>query len=134
MFEFSYVYRRALPILIHHLVKTGIINPNYIEGELPLWLALEARKYKEAKVLIDCGADINRIVPGQQQTAYWKAYDEGYGDAQWYLIKWGADTRPMNEHGTPRTPETKLETPEIRLKDGFTKNWEDWLPERYRYF
>ena len=133
-FDFSYVYRRALPVLVHHLVKTGILNPNYINGKSPLWLALEARKYKAAKLLIDCGADINRVLPDQQQTAYWKAYDDGDGDAQWYLIKWGADTRPMSEHGTPGTPGTSLSIPRIRLKNEFTKRWENWKPERPPHF
>lgn len=133
-FEFCYVQRRALPILIRHLVNAGILNPNYIDGELPLWLALQARKYKAAKLLIDCGADINRILPGQQQTAYWQAYEDGDGDAQWYLITWGADTRPMSKHGTPQISGTKLPIPEVRLKNGFTKDWEDWEPERDRCF
>ena len=133
--EFDYVHRLALPTLIYHLVNTGILDLDYIDGELPLWVALKTgTNYKAAKVLIDCGADINRILPGQQQTAYWEAYDGRDGDAQWYLIKWGADTRPMNEHGTPRTPESELAIPEIKLGYEYNKAWEDYLPERNRYF
>lgn len=135
IFQFRYVHRRTLPTLIYHLVNTGILDLDYIDGELPLWVALKTGiNYKAAKVLIDCGADINRILPGQQQTAYWEAYDGRDGDAQWYLIKWGADTRPMNEHGTPRTPESELAIPEIKLGYEYNKAWEDYLPERNRYF
>jgi hypothetical protein len=127
-FEFGYVCRHALPILIQHLINTGILKPDNIEGESPLWLALQARKYRAAKALIDGRANIDGILPGRQLTAYCQARRDENGDAQWYLITWGADTRDMCYHGTDKCmPKWK---PDIRINSAFDKEYEKWEPER----
>ena len=130
-FEFGYVCRHALPFFLRHLINTGALKPDNIEGESPLWLALKARKYRTAKALIDGGVDIDGILPGGRLTAYWQAYHDGNGDAQYYLITWGADTREMRYHGTDKCmPEWK---PDIRINRGFDKDYDDWEPERDKY-
>ena len=130
-FEFGYICRNALPTLIRHITSTGILEPDNIEGESPLWLALQARRYKAAKALIDGGANIDGILPGEKRAAYWQAYHDEKGDAQYYLITWGADTRDMRYHGTDKC--MLKSKPGIRINRGYDKDYEDWEPERDKY-
>jgi hypothetical protein len=129
-FEFGYICRHGLPILIQHLINTGSLRPDSIEGESPLWLALQARKYRVAKALIDNGANIDGILPGGQLTAYWQARRDRNGDAQWYLITWGADTREMRYHGTDKSIDRPEWKHSIKTNSAFEKEYQDWEPER----
>ncbi|KAF2998497.1 hypothetical protein E8E13_003616 [Curvularia kusanoi] len=97
----TYIIKRGMSCLMQHIVRSGMVDPNLIGNEAPLWLALSAQDYRMAKVLVEEGADMDRVPPGKDRTAYEYACDKASCDAQYYLILWGADTRPMREHGTP---------------------------------
>ncbi|KAF2998498.1 hypothetical protein E8E13_003652 [Curvularia kusanoi] len=135
--EFCFVLKRGLPILIRHILKTRMIDPNMVKnaerpfsGETALWLALSARNYKMAKVLVDEGADIDHVLPGTKNSAYWQAREQGNGDDQYHLLKWGADFRPMVEHGKPWSEEDKAITHEdclIYLRGHSRKEFRDWI-------
>jgi hypothetical protein len=126
--EFLHVAKNGRPTLIRHLVSTGILDPNRIEGrrteggtsqlESPLWLALSVRAYKVAKALIDCGADIDRRLPRplDNMTAYKRAQATYHGEAQYNLLLWGADFRPVAQHGQPWAPGKRERKPSITYK------------------
>lgn len=124
---------------MRHLVKTGMVDANPIEGEAPLWVALASRRYKMAKALVGEGADIDRVPPGQVYTAYRHALRHEHSDDQHYLILWGADTRPMEQHGTPWDPVEKKRKPNIHTTtdffeygdDGF-KSFDTYVPSAVR--
>ena len=78
--ELRYVIKRGQPSLLRYLVETGLVNANLIEDETPLWLTLKSRHYRMAKVLLQEGADIDGLAPGQKRTAYWRSYVECRGN------------------------------------------------------
>lgn len=124
--EFFDVARTARPTLVRHLISTGILDPNYVESEYiygsdsdpatPLWVALSVRAYKVAKELIICGADMDRRLPYpyEDMSAYERAYAEFDGDAQYHLLIWGADFRPVGQHGKPWDLGEKGRKPHIK--------------------
>jgi hypothetical protein len=140
--EFLHVANNGRPTLIRHLVSTGILDPNRIEGrrtdgdtsqlESPLWLALSVRAYKVAKALIDCGADIDRRLPRplNHMTAYKRAHWTYDGDAQYNLLLWGADFRPLGQHGQPWGPGKRERKPHIAYLDSIgpvnVVRFEEW--------
>lgn len=111
--EFFDVARTARPTLVRHLISTSILDPNYVESRYicgpdsypatPLWVALSVRAYKVAKELIVCGADMDRRLPYpyEDMSAYERACAEFDGDAQYNLLVWGADFRPVGQHVEP---------------------------------
>ena len=122
--EFLHVAKNGRPTLIRHLVSTGILDPNRIEGRRPdgdtspLWLALSVRAYKVAKALIDCGADMDRRLPRplDNMTAYKRAHATYDGEAQYNLLLWGADFRPVGQHGQPWAPGKRERKPSVTYK------------------
>lgn len=127
--DLPYVVRWALPCLLRALIRRGKINvdvityrytdPSRPKVETPLWITLSARQYKMVAVLLEEGADINGVAPGQTHSAYWRAFEEGYGNDQWFLIHNGADTKRENrQEGQP----------EIRTKYGNFHAFEKWEP------
>ncbi|KAG9197322.1 hypothetical protein G6514_001882 [Epicoccum nigrum] len=123
--EILYAAENARPTLIRHLVSSGILDPNRVESRStdgdtiqlasPLWLGLSVRAYKVAKALIDCGADIDRKLQfgNHKTTAYLRAYATHDGDAQYNLLIWGADFRPLKQHGQPWAPGQREKKPRI---------------------
>jgi hypothetical protein len=127
--KFLYVVRRGRPSLLRYIVKTGLVNANLIEDETPLWLILKSRRYRMAKALLQAGADIDGLAPGQTRTAYWRSYEERHGNDQYFLIDEGADTRRMSEHGTPRDSNKEYMKPHIRTECHFHEfySWERYF-------
>jgi hypothetical protein len=125
--ELTYIMCRGPSRLLRHIIKTGGVSLIDVDGETPLWLALKVQKYRMATVLLEEGADIEGLAPGRKLTAYWRAYKNNDGDAQWLLISKGADTRSMSKHGTPRKPPASDRKPDIMIWGGRHK-FENWKP------
>jgi hypothetical protein len=102
-----YILRYPSSNFIRYLITNSWLDPGNVEGETLLWTALSERNWKAAKKIIDAGVNINQVLPGRNPlaTAYDRARAGGHPGMQYYLIRWGADTRPLARHGQPWTAE-----------------------------
>jgi hypothetical protein len=106
-----YILRYPSSTFIRYLITNRWLNPDNVGGETLLWTALSERNWKAAKKIIDAGVDIDEVLSDGRTTAYERACAGGNPQMQYYLIQWGADTRPLERHGQPWTSaenETKL--------------------------
>jgi hypothetical protein len=125
--DLLFVVRRGIPWLLRSLIRSGRVDVHLLKRETPLWLTLKARRHKMAEVVLEEGADIDAVAPGQTDSAYWRAHEEAHGDDQWVLIGKGADTRRMSEHGTPVDPKKQRYVPPIRTKCHY-HDFDAWTP------
>ena len=129
--DFLNVAHYGTPGLLRGLIRNGRIDVNLmhldccnrqeVKLETPLWLTLQDRCYRMAKVLLEEGADIEGIPPGQKKTAYFRAIDTYNGDAQWFLLRHGA-AKPAKHQDLAKV--------HIIWEDG-KRYFEDWEPYRY---
>lgn len=102
-----FILRYPSSNFIRYLITDRWLDPGNVGGETLLWTALSERNWKAAKKIIDAGVDIDQVLPGRNPiaTAYHRARAEGHIEMQYYLVLWGADTRPLVRHGHPWTAE-----------------------------
>jgi hypothetical protein len=125
-----YILQYASSNFIRYLITDNWLDPGNVEGETLLWIALSDHNWKAAKKIIDAGVDINQVLPSRFSvaTAYQRACYEGNPQMQYYLIQWGADTRPLERHGQPWTSEENEAKLWIHTNSGKRMRYEYYVP------
>jgi len=88
-----FLFKHGHPSALRALLKHGLLDPNHCnQTDPPLQYALSKRNYDMARILLECGADVDGVSNKKGgQTALCHAAQMGYTEDVKFLLEHGAD-------------------------------------------